>query len=147
MRALLMALAVVLAAGCDSSDDDPLPADDPADGPLVVTLPARFDDLPDDEPVVPSFFVVETVGTYPCSNYELLVRTQATERGVTVEVEGVRAPELCERARGPARAQVDFPDGAGDGFEIFLPRPGISSRAYVLVLRDGRYELSESVVN
>ena len=143
MRALLLVLAVVLAAGCDSSGDDLLPAE----GSLVVTLPPRFDDLPDDEPVVPPFFVVETDETYPCANYELVVRVETEERGMTVNVEGAKEPEICLRAFGPARAQVDFPGNAGDGFEIFLPRPGISSQAYVLVLRDGRYELSQSIVN
>ena len=142
MRALLLVLAVS-AAGCDAFGDDLLPAD----GALVVTLPPRFDDLPDEEPVVPPFFVVETVDDYPCGNYELVVRVETEERGMTVNVEGAKEPEICLRASGPARVQVDFPGSAGDGFEIFLPRPGISSQAYVLVLRDGRYELSQSIVN
>ena len=61
--------------------------------------------------------------------------------GLTIEPRGVRLSDSAQRPVTPAVAAVDLPEGAGDGFEIFLSGPGVGGSVYTLVLQDGQYVL------
>lgn len=108
-RLLLPAVIVALCVGCDSG-----PAEVEA-GDLVVT------------PVADGV-LLETEAEYPCSNYQIVVRSEADRNVLSVEVEGVEEPEGCLTALGPARALVPYPEIYSSGFEIVLEKDGVVDR-------------------
>ena len=105
MRSVLVALATLALAACDSrADPEPV-------GDLVLS-------------VVPDGFLLETEEEYECDNYPLDVRVNESTGDLVVDVLGVGEIDLCLTATGPASVIVPGPEEPGQAYDVVLRKGG-----------------------
>ncbi len=140
-RAIL--LLAVMVAGCDSAGDGLLPIR----GGLIVALPPVVEDAPIEEQTPPSTVALWTGGTYDCNGYAIVVETRHDEAELRINARGVAAPQDgCRPVIVSASASVGLPAGAGDGYRVVVSGPDVPRAAYVLVERDGRFEIEPTAL-
>ena len=105
MRSVLVALATLALAACDSGPDLD------AAGDLVLTA-------------VGDGFFLETEEAYGCANIPLVVEAEAASGDLVIEVLGVGEVEVCLRAFGPATVTVPAPDEPGQAYDVVLRKDG-----------------------